>query len=40
MLKVKAELLASRLKQLNFLQSDVNVCSFLTCQQSLAQFFA
>ena len=37
--KVKAELLASRLKQWNLLQSGVKVCSFCTRQQSLAQFF-
>ena len=39
LLKVKAELLASRLKQWNLLQSGVKVCSFSTHQQSLAQFF-
>ena len=38
--KVKAKLLAFRLKQLNSLQSGVNVCSFRTRQQSLAKFFA
>ena len=38
--KVKAELLASRLKQSNLLQSGVKVCSFCTHQQSLAQFFS
>ena len=38
--KVKAELLASRLKQWNLLQSGVKVCSFCTRQQSLAQFFS
>ena len=38
--KVKAELLASRLKQWNLLQSGVKVCSFRTRQQSLAQFFS
>ena len=38
--KVKAELLASRLKQWNLLQSGVKVFSFRTCQQSLAQFFS
>ena len=37
---VKAELLASRLKQLNLVQSGVNVYSFHTRQQSLTQFFA
>ena len=37
--KVKAELLASRLKQWNLLQNGVKVCSFRTRQQSLAQFF-
>ena len=37
--KVKAELLASRLKQWNLLQSGVKVSSFRTRQQSLAQFF-
>ena len=37
--KVKAELLASRLKQWNLLESGVKVCSFCTRQQSLAQFF-
>ena len=35
---VKAELLASRLKQLNLLQSGVNICSFCTREQSLAKF--
>ena len=38
--EVKAELLASRLKQWNLLQIGVNVCSFRTHQQSLAQFFS
>ena len=38
--KVKAELLASRLKQWNLLQSGAKVCSFRTRQQSLAQFFS
>ena len=38
--KVKAKLLASRLKQWNLLQSGVKVCSFRTRQQSLAQFFS
>ena len=38
--KVKAELLASRLKQWNLLQSGVKVCNFCTRQQSLAQFFS
>ena len=38
--KVKAELLASRLKQWNLLQSGVKVCSFCTLQQSLAQCFS
>ena len=38
--KVKAELLASRLKQWNLLQSGVKVCCFRTRQQSLAQFFS
>ena len=37
--KVKAELLASRLKQWNLVQSGVKVCSFCTRQQSLAEFF-
>ena len=37
--KVKAELLASSLKQWNLLQSSVNVCSFRTRQQSFAHFF-
>ena len=37
--KVKAELLASRLKQWNLLQSGVKVCSFCTLQQSLDQCF-
>ena len=38
--KVKAELLASRLKLWNLLQSGVKVCNFRTRQQSLAQFFS
>ena len=38
--KVKAKLLASRLKQWDLLQSGVKVCSFRTRQQSLAQFFS
>ena len=38
--KVKAELLASKLKQWNLLQSGVKVYSFHTRQQSLAQFFS
>ena len=38
--KVKVELLASRLKQWNLLQSGVKVCSFCTRQQSLAQYFS
>ena len=38
--KGKAELLASRLKQWNLLQSGVNVCSFRTRQESFAQFFS
>ena len=38
--KVKVELLASRLKQWNLLQSGVKVCSFRTRQQSLAQFLS
>ena len=38
--KDKAELLASRLKQWNLLQSGVKVCSFRTRQQFLAQFFS
>ena len=38
--KVKAELLAFRLKHWNLLQSGIKVCSFCTCQQSLAQFFS
>jgi len=38
--KVKAELLASRFKQWNLLQSGVNICIFRTRQQSLAQIFS
>jgi len=38
--KVKAELLASRLKQWNLLQSGVNICSFRKRQQSSAHFFS
>ena len=38
--KFKADLLASRLKQWNFFQSGVNVCSFRKRQQSLALFFS
>ena len=38
--KVKAELLAFRLKQWNLLQSGINVCSFRTRQQTLGQFFS
>ena len=38
--KVKVELLASRLKQWNLLQSGIKVCSFRTRQQSLVQFFS
>ena len=37
--KVKTELLAFRLKQWNFLQNGVNVCSFRRRQQSFAQYF-
>ena len=38
--KVKVELLVSRLKEWNLLQSGVKICSFCTRQQSLAQFFS
>ena len=38
--KVEAELLAYSVKQLNLLQSDVNVCSFHTRKLSFAQFFS
>ena len=38
--KVKAELLASRLKQWNLLQNGVKVSSFRTCQQSWPSFSA
>jgi len=38
--KVEAELLASRLKKWNLIQSSVNVCSFRARLQSLAQFLA
>ena len=38
--KVKAEVLPSRLKQWNLLQSDVKVCSFCTCNNLWPSFLA
>ena len=38
--KVKAEVLPSRLKQWNLLQSDVKVCSFRTCNNLWPSFLA